>query len=332
MAAVLGGAAFGGAIGGGLAVTILGPLTAANNFIGSFFFGDGMIIGERLAYQNDWPKIQIRMAKGESFLKILEEYTRNNTAAVMQSARTIIEIVTPLWFDMVSQYLKSIPLEILEQLKNPAPAPQRDTAVGAAAQATAQATGIPQWAIDLGFAAFAEEQKTNTLTTSPPAEVDLKQNVPNWKSLTLSQAQKIRNKMKDLQQDRTQPKLYNNILLFIKVKINAIKTSAVKPPKIIENKFVPSKLSRGTQSVLDGLIKYFKLYKTNKTKSAQLLKIIRANRHPSQAAVRYKALRVLTNLEKERKTIMLIFNSKLRQAQTIPELKAQWGGVRRLIQ
>ncbi len=145
--------AVGGAIGGGLAVTVLAPLTAANNFIGSFFFGDGMIIGERKAYQNDWPKIKKRMDDGESFLNILEEYTIDNTTAVMSSARQIIEIVKPIWFEMVSDYLKSIPQELMNLIT--APPATRTTIPGAAAVAA----GVPDWVIDLGGAAFAEEQK-----------------------------------------------------------------------------------------------------------------------------------------------------------------------------
>ncbi len=110
-----------GAIGGGVAVTVLGPLTAANNFIGSFFFGDGMIIGERKAYQHDWPQIKKRLDNGESFITILEEYTIDNTTAVMASAKAIIEVVKPIWFEMVKAYLISIPQDVLQILTSTLP-------------------------------------------------------------------------------------------------------------------------------------------------------------------------------------------------------------------
>jgi len=303
MAAVLGGAAVGGAIGGGLAVTILGPLTAANNFIGSFFFGDGMIIGERLAYQNDWPKIQIRMKNGESFLTILEEYTRNNTAAVMQSARTIIEIVTPLWFDMVSQYLKSIPQELLNQLNSSAPV--RTTVAGAAAQEI----GVPQWVIDLGGAAFAEEQKStgNTVTT------------PEWERMTLQQLSQER--LNYIRAGQNPParltQLYQNALALLKKKsTTTVRDTVVNKPTTIKSS--GTKLSRGNQLLQDGLTKYFLLYKNTKANIISLEKQLGGTQFSSRKNSRDAT--ALLAYKKSLIDIIQIFNSKLGQAKRIPEL------------
>ncbi len=120
----------GGAIGGGLAVTVLAPLTAANNFLGSYFFGSGMILGERQMYQDDWIKIKKRLDAGESFLTILEEVMKPNTQAVMQMARETVIAVSKEWNDIVLSYLQSIPQSIWvainkinagEEIENPWP-------------------------------------------------------------------------------------------------------------------------------------------------------------------------------------------------------------------
>ncbi len=174
MSAIVGGAALGGVLGGGLAITVLAPLTAANNFIGSFFFGDGMIIGERKAYQNDWPKIKARLDKGESFLNILEGYTIENTTAVMQSAKMIIEEVKPIWFEMVRNYLTSIPQDLLQAVTSTFSLPPGGSPVKAAANKTIE--GLTSGLIQ---EAFAEESTTGHIDDRPSY----------FNSLTLGQLQ-----------------------------------------------------------------------------------------------------------------------------------------------
>jgi len=117
MSAAAGGI-LGGAIGGGLAVTVLAPLTAANNFLGSYFFGSGMILGERQMYQDDWIKIKERLDKGESFLVILEEVMKPNTQAVMQMAKETVMAIHPLWNEIVITYLKTLSKPMLDLLKS----------------------------------------------------------------------------------------------------------------------------------------------------------------------------------------------------------------------
>ncbi len=156
-----------GAIGGGLAVTVLAPLSAANNFIGSFFFGNGMIVGERKAYQEDWPKIKARLDKGESFISILEEYTTENTTAVMQTAKMVLDTVTPIWFEMVTVYLKSIPQELLTMVTNPS----RETSDPSLGKAGVNAT-VNQATYGLIPQVWAEEQIQNTNIPDRPSYFD----------------------------------------------------------------------------------------------------------------------------------------------------------------
>jgi len=129
MSSLLAGTAI-GALGGGLAVTVLAPLTAANNFLGSYFFGSGMILGERQMYQDDWIKIKKRLDAGESFLVILEEVMKPNTQAVMQMARETVIAVSSEWNKIVLDYLLSLPKWLLEMLNVDTSGVTADTLLG----------------------------------------------------------------------------------------------------------------------------------------------------------------------------------------------------------
>lgn len=111
------GVAGGAAIGGGIAIVVLAPLNAANNYIGSYYFGYGMIGGERDMYQEDWPKIKARLDKGELFATIWEEYVTKNTSGVMKNAGQIVIQVKNEWFQIVRDYFGSIPQDILDYIK-----------------------------------------------------------------------------------------------------------------------------------------------------------------------------------------------------------------------
>lgn len=87
--AVGGGAATGAAVGGSASAIAMTPFNSANNFLGSFFFGYGMILGERLMYQKDWPSIQKRLDSGETLNAILGDYIGTSSAAVFDQAKAI---------------------------------------------------------------------------------------------------------------------------------------------------------------------------------------------------------------------------------------------------
>ncbi len=117
----LAGAVGGAAIGGGLAIVVLAPLNAANNYIGSYYFGYGMIGGERDMYQEDWPKIKARLDKGELFATIWEEYVTKNTSGVMKNAGNIVIQVKEEWFNIVRDYFGSIPKDIIDYVLGSSP-------------------------------------------------------------------------------------------------------------------------------------------------------------------------------------------------------------------
>ncbi len=96
-------------IGAGVGVSsvALAPFNAANTFMGSAFFGYGMILGERYAYQADWPKIQARLENGEKIENIIQEYTGRFSAVVMKEAKIIFESVTEEFIDIITNAIKN---------------------------------------------------------------------------------------------------------------------------------------------------------------------------------------------------------------------------------
>ncbi len=119
--AVIGAAALAAGAGSSLVNLAFAPLFAANQYIGSYFFGSGMILGERDMYQEDWPKIKARLDAGESFAAILEEQTIRNTTAIMANAKDIVLQVKTEWNQIVFDYLRTMPQAILDLLGIPAP-------------------------------------------------------------------------------------------------------------------------------------------------------------------------------------------------------------------
>ncbi len=103
MSAIAGGVGIGAGV--GVSSVALAPFNAANTFMGSAFFGYGMILGERYMYQADWPKIQARLENGEQIENIIQEYTGTFTAVVMAEARIIFDTVTREFIEIMKQAL-----------------------------------------------------------------------------------------------------------------------------------------------------------------------------------------------------------------------------------
>ncbi len=70
-----------GASGGALANVALSPLGGGAGLLQSYWYGAGLILGERMMYTFHWEKIKTRLDKGEDFMSVLEsEMTPNITA------------------------------------------------------------------------------------------------------------------------------------------------------------------------------------------------------------------------------------------------------------
>ncbi len=118
LAAIIAGGGAGAAAGAGaiLIGLVLAPLIHANQFLGSFWFGNGMLLGEREMYQQDWIIIKKRLDKGEDYTTILEEYTRTRTQQIMQSAQTILNIEADMWNNIVVDYITKLPKNLIDVL------------------------------------------------------------------------------------------------------------------------------------------------------------------------------------------------------------------------
>ncbi len=125
MSAIAGGLGIGAGV--GLSSVALAPFNAANTFMGSAFFGYGMILGERYMYQSDWPKIQARLENGEKIENIIQEYTGTFTAVVMKEAKIIFDTVTREFIAIMQKALSDAlsgttsPTSILEPEPTAAP-------------------------------------------------------------------------------------------------------------------------------------------------------------------------------------------------------------------
>ncbi len=107
----------GASIGSAIAMLVFAPLTAVNNYLGSYYFGSGMILGEREMYQERWPQIKKELDKGRSFIEVLEEVMKESTQGVMNSAERTLTQIKPEWERIVKNYLATIPEQIVAALR-----------------------------------------------------------------------------------------------------------------------------------------------------------------------------------------------------------------------
>ncbi len=111
------GGLIGASIGSAIAMLVFAPLTAVNNFLGSYYFGSGMILGEREMYQERWPQIKKELDKGRSFIDVLEEVMKESTQGVMNSAERTLTDIKPEWERIVKNYMATIPQNIVAALR-----------------------------------------------------------------------------------------------------------------------------------------------------------------------------------------------------------------------
>ncbi len=115
----------------GISSVALAPFNAANTFMGSAFFGYGMILGERYMYQADWPKIQARLENGEKIENIIQEYTGTFTAVVMKEAKIIFDTVTTEFIEIMQKAIAdTIPQPVTQPTTGPGIGDPRRTSPG----------------------------------------------------------------------------------------------------------------------------------------------------------------------------------------------------------
>ncbi len=82
-----------GAVGGIVANIALTPLTSGASLLQSYWYGAGLILGERMMYTVHWEKIKKRLDKGEPFISVLEDEMHEDITAIADlSLRTMKEV------------------------------------------------------------------------------------------------------------------------------------------------------------------------------------------------------------------------------------------------
>ncbi len=332
-----------GTAGASLSNLVLAPLYAANQYIGSFYFGNGMILGERDMYQEDWPKIKLRLDKGESFLSILEEKTTKNTTAVMGNAKQIVIQMTPLWYQIVTSYIKAIPTNVIDALNSVIDTTSNLGGSAIPQNPTDPTAWFPQIAklltngitlnvagLDLGSFGTITPPAFGAGTPPPPPpqeqvstvteDVTFTVDEPHWPSLTLAEAQKLRNHMRDLNQDTLQPKLFANLLLFIKLKIQNVKDKPVTTATTLPE------LGRTSQILHAKLQKYAGLYVQAIKTIASLKQTIASKRGKASTGDKFN----LQNWTKKKNLYRDIFNLALKQSKNYKDLVPYWAGAKPL--
>ncbi len=119
------GSAMGASVGGGIGTVATLPVQVANNFIGSGVFGYTMIIGERYAFHNDWPKIQKRIDAGEKIENVFPEYAKVFMNMMIDSGVNSAKQMTQVMKDGALDFLTTgdLGLEDTDTIGDPTDAP-----------------------------------------------------------------------------------------------------------------------------------------------------------------------------------------------------------------
>ncbi len=80
-----------GGLGGGVANVVFAPLISATNFLSSYWYGAGLILGERQMYTSTWPEVKKRMDNGESFDNVIGSYIDSANATVAKQSKAIMD-------------------------------------------------------------------------------------------------------------------------------------------------------------------------------------------------------------------------------------------------
>ncbi len=88
-----------GAVGGILANIALTPLTAGASLLQSYWYGSGLILGERMMYTVHWEQIKGRLDKGEDFLTVLDKIMNDDITAIANLSFKAMDVTGKLYID-----------------------------------------------------------------------------------------------------------------------------------------------------------------------------------------------------------------------------------------
>jgi len=101
-----------GASGGALANVALSPLGGGAGMLQSYWYGAGLILGERMMYTMHWEKMKARLDKGEDFLSVLESEMNPSITAIANYSLTIMKRTGELYLqggiDFMAQLIENM--------------------------------------------------------------------------------------------------------------------------------------------------------------------------------------------------------------------------------
>ncbi len=111
-----------GAVGGILANIALTPLTAGASLLQSYYYGSGLILGERMMYTVHWEKIKKRLDSGEEFIGVLDKIMNDDITAIANLSFKTMEQTGELYLKKGHASLSALVEELLSAVLNPIPA------------------------------------------------------------------------------------------------------------------------------------------------------------------------------------------------------------------
>ncbi len=108
-----------GAVGGIIANIALTPLTAGASLLQSYWYGAGLILGERMMYTVHWEKIKVRLDRGESFLGVLDKIMNDDITAIANLSFKAMDETGKLFLEEGTANLGKFIEELLAAALNP---------------------------------------------------------------------------------------------------------------------------------------------------------------------------------------------------------------------
>ncbi len=105
-----------GAVGGILANIALTPLTAGASLLQSYWYGSGLILGERMMYTVHWEKIKGRLDKGEDFLQVLDKIMNDDITAIANLSFKAMDETGKLYLDKAGTGLAEFIEKLLQAI------------------------------------------------------------------------------------------------------------------------------------------------------------------------------------------------------------------------
>jgi len=108
-----------GAVGGIVANIALTPLSSGAGLLQSYYYGSGLILGERMMYTFHWEKIKKRLDAGETFMSVLDDEMNKDITAIANLAFITMERTGKLFLDATAISLGKLIEDLLAAAIDP---------------------------------------------------------------------------------------------------------------------------------------------------------------------------------------------------------------------